>query len=696
MRIKERLLGYKLLILLFVMAVGLLIIPQRAFAAYNTEYTIDGITFMATENGVLNISGRGVLDSAVWESYNVIEEGNYYSARGYVTEINISGFDAIVSPQQEYISGIFSEYWALEKVHFDDHMKVIGAAAFRGCRHLSQVNLGQITQIGDEAFMDCTPLSEVNLSMVESIGSSAFARTSVSNVSYNNIKSIGERAFESCQGITSFTAKQNIEIGDHAFFQCINLANVTFEGSCSLRKGSFLDCENLSSISFAGNASIEGGSFSGCKLLTSLEFMKDARICESMGIVGVLDGANVKSITVHGDYYSEVYYPEGLISIIVDGNYTERSTCQIKSLKEIKIKGNADIGDGAFHGCKGITTLTIGGNAKIGNTAFSYCPKLSKLTFGGDVELDTSAFSEDGALHSVKFPGKAVIGDYAFSQDVNNDPTRQKVFTAGLKGKLIFPKEVTIGERAFTNNVNLTEVVFNGNAKLGKEAFYWCSVDGQTKGLKKVTFKKKGSFGEGAFHGNEVLESIQLPTNLAAIPYRSFFYCYKLKSITIPKTVKSIEEDAFYSTSISKVHYKGTAKDWSKIEIAAFGNDGLLLRSVIETKDVADVSKRMPCPVSLKSVKSTKKATLTLTWDKSTEVDGYEIQVATDSKFTKNVKKETIAKKNATSVSLKKLKSGKKYYVQIRSYKKIQGVKYFSAWVKNRKKFDFNIPVKVK
>ncbi len=50
----------------------------------------------------------------------------------------------------------------------------------------------------------------------------------------------------------------------------------------------------------------------------------------------------------------------------------------------------------------------------------------------------------------------------------------------------------------------------------------------------------------------------------------------------------------------------------------------------------------------------------------------------------KNAKKVT-AKKSATSKTVKKLKSGKTYYVQVRAYKVVNGVKVYGKWSKKKK-----------
>ena len=93
-----------------------------------------------------------------------------------------------------------------------------------------------------------------------------------------------------------------------------------------------------------------------------------------------------------------------------------------------------------------------------------------------------------------------------------------------------------------------------------------------------------------------------------------------------------------------------------------------------------------PKGTSVSKVTSPKKAQLKVTWGKqTTQTTGYEIQVATDSKFTKNVKKATVSKNKTTSKTISKLKSGKKYYVRIRTYKTVGKTKYYSGWKKYSK-----------
>ena len=88
----------------------------------------------------------------------------------------------------------------------------------------------------------------------------------------------------------------------------------------------------------------------------------------------------------------------------------------------------------------------------------------------------------------------------------------------------------------------------------------------------------------------------------------------------------------------------------------------------------------------ISKVKGAKKK-LTVNWKKISKATGYQVQVATDKKFKKNKKSLTISKNKTISKTIKKLKSKKKYFVRVRTYRKVGGKKVYSSWssVKNIK-----------
>ncbi len=71
-------------------------------------------------------------------------------------------------------------------------------------------------------------------------------------------------------------------------------------------------------------------------------------------------------------------------------------------------------------------------------------------------------------------------------------------------------------------------------------------------------------------------------------------------------------------------------------------------------------------------------------WAQKGSATGYEIQYATNSKFT-SAKKVTITNNKTDKTTVSKLSANKKYYVRVRSYTTVGGTKYYGAWsaVKN-------------
>ena len=90
-----------------------------------------------------------------------------------------------------------------------------------------------------------------------------------------------------------------------------------------------------------------------------------------------------------------------------------------------------------------------------------------------------------------------------------------------------------------------------------------------------------------------------------------------------------------------------------------------------------------PSKVKLGSVKKLKGKKLTVKWKKTKGAVGYEVQYAVNSKFSKSLKTKNTTKQ---SITLKKLKKKKTYYVRVRAYKiDKSGKKVCGSWSKAKK-----------
>ena len=92
--------------------------------------------------------------------------------------------------------------------------------------------------------------------------------------------------------------------------------------------------------------------------------------------------------------------------------------------------------------------------------------------------------------------------------------------------------------------------------------------------------------------------------------------------------------------------------------------------------------KIVPDAPKIKTIKAGK-GSLKVRWRKlsAKQSSGYEVRCATTKSMKKAVKK-TVKGAKKSSLKVSKLKKGKKYYVQVRAYKKVGGKTYYSSWSK--------------
>ena len=249
------------------------------------------------------------------------------------------------------------------------------------------------------------------------------------------------------------------------------------------------------------------------------------------------------------------------------------------------------------------------------------------------------------------------------------------------------------GDSPFDGNSKIKKVnIENGVTRIGGGSFYNCkgitsvsignSVEilndcsfANCSSLKSISIPDKVFYiGYHAFVGCTGLEKVIFGSNTEVINDGSFENCKSLSSVYIGKKVDYIGGDAFLNCKKMKnVYYAGSKKQWKAIEVGA--NNECLKNAKIHYNS--------PYPTSISKITSRKKG-FSVKWKKVNSTTGYQIQYATDSKFTKN--KKTVGFKGAktTSKTIKGLKGNKKYYVRIRTYKTVKGTKCYSPWSKTK------------
>ncbi len=96
--------------------------------------------------------------------------------------------------------------------------------------------------------------------------------------------------------------------------------------------------------------------------------------------------------------------------------------------------------------------------------------------------------------------------------------------------------------------------------------------------------------------------------------------------------------------------------------------------------NVTKTFKIIPKTTSISQIIAESKG-FTVKWKKQTDqVTGYKVQYSLNKNFSSNYVTRTVTKNSIISTQFKNLKAKKKYYVRVRTYKKVGGTEYYSNW----------------
>ena len=480
----------------------------------------------------------------------------------------------------------------------------ISPSAFSGCCGLTSITIpNSVTSIGDYVFKDCTGMTSITIpNSVTKIGVRAFTGcTGLTSVSIgNSVTSIGDWAFSGCTGLTSVTIPNSVTtIGSYAFFGCTGLTSITIPNSVTtIGSYAFYDCSGLTSITIPNSiTTIYSYAFYGCSNLetvinlSNLIFSKGS---EGYGYIAyyacrVINDPNVSMV--------EDFVFSKVDNVNILGAYLGNAT---ELILPTDFNGeNYIIGDSAFYGCSGLTSITIPNSVTtIGSSAFWGCTGLTSVTIPNSVtSIGSYAFKDCTGMTSITIPNSvSSIGNSAFEgctslTSVNYNAenctsmgsSSYQVFSgcSNLKTLNIGNEVKTIPSYAFCNCDGLTSITIpNSVTEIGSYAFYGCSNLETVINLSNLIFSK-GSEGYGyiAYYACRVINDpnvsmvedfvfskvdnvnilgaylgnateLILPTDFNGENYiigdSAFYGCSGLTSITIPNSVTTIGSSAFW------------------------------------------------------------------------------------------------------------------------------------------------------
>ena len=207
-------------------------------------------------------------------------------------------------------------------------------------------------------------------------------------------------------------------------------------------------------------------------------------------------------------------------------------------------------------------------------------------------------------------------------------------------------------------------VKLNGKTlKNGKD--YTVSYLNNTKvGTAKVTITGKGNYTGSVSKTYSIKNNFKKAT-VSGISNKSYTGKNITQSITVKYNGKTLKKGTDYTVSYSNNKSIGTAT----VKIAGKGS---------YTGTITKTFKINPAKQEIQKLTAKSKAFF-VDWAQKGSATGYEIQYATNSKFT-SAKKVTITNNKTDKTTVSKLSGKKKYYVRVRSYTTVKGTKYYGAW----------------
>ena len=194
---------------------------------------------------------------------------------------------------------------------------------------------------------------------------------------------------------------------------------------------------------------------------------------------------------------------------------------------------------------------------------------------------------------------------------------------------------------------------------------YTVSYSNNTKvGTAKVTITGKGNYTGSVSKTFSIKNNFKKAT-VSGISTKAFTGKNITQSITVKYNGKTLKNGTDYTVSYSNNKKIGTAT----VKIAGKGS---------YTGTATKTFKINPAKQEIQKLTAKSKAFF-VDWAQKGSATGYEIQYATNSKFT-SAKKVTITNKKTDKTTISKLSGKKKYYVRVRSYTTVKGTKYYGAW----------------
>ena len=363
------------------------------------------------------------------------------------------------------------------------------------------------------------------------------------NVTYTFVEATGTLTISGTGAMTDYTSSSSAPWYSYrSKIKTVDIGN----GVTSIGNSAFYYCSGLTSVTIPNSVTtISSSAFHSCSGLTSINVESGNTVYDSRENCNAIIKTSTNELVT------------GCKNTVIPNSVTS-------------------IGNGAFWGCSGLTSVTIPNSVTtIGNSAFSYCTGLTSVTIPNSVtSIGSCAFDGCSGLTSVTIPNSVTsIGDDAFiscsgltsitvesgnsvydSRENCNAiiKTSTNELITGCKNTVIPNSVTSIGSRAFYDCSGLTSVTIpNSVTSIGSCAFDGCS------GLTSITVESGNTVYDSRENCNAIIKTSTngliagcmntvIPNSVTSIGFSAFSVCSGLTSVTIPNSVTFIDSQAFY------------------------------------------------------------------------------------------------------------------------------------------------------
>ena len=158
-----------------------------------------------------------------WSNFanKILEFDKDVATEGLLIDYSSDGTKLVCSGWDEYAGAEIPPYLVIPKDDGDgNYILEVTASAFSGNTQIVRVYLNNVKIVGDYAFQNCTSLSYVDAPNVTTLGRDAFVKSNITNIELPNLMVASYDAFVSCEKLKRANLGNVSSIRNYCFTNC--------------------------------------------------------------------------------------------------------------------------------------------------------------------------------------------------------------------------------------------------------------------------------------------------------------------------------------------------------------------------------------------------------------------------------------------------------------------------------------------